>query len=197
MRRIKTLARQNEALKAELNRARDAHQQAQEHIALLKQRVRAMEEELRAVESQRLSELLMQAAGTGPEGRRLYELAQEYEADNAGEAAREKLRARLPSTTRDGRRMEYEERFLRDMQELAEREKEKVVEALARFAEHGESSPSLKSKRWQGQAVTGAPEGSFESRSSGEYRFFWKQGNNGVIAFYRAGHHTAFSSSEW
>ena len=155
------------------------------------------EEGLRAVEDRKLWELLEQAAGQGEEGRKLYVLAQQIERTNADAREREDLRARLPGAMRDHRAMEYEDRFLRDLQNLQERERQEVIDALQRLAEHGKKYSSLKTKRWEGRPVQGALDGSFQSRSSGEYRFFWKQDGSGIIRFYRVGHHTEFSTSEW
>ena len=197
MRRIKALAKQNDALKAELALAADTLQQAQKQIALLQQKVRAMEEGLRAVEDRKLWELLEQAAGQGEEGRKLYVLAQQIERTNADAREREDLRARLPGAMRDHRAMEYEDRFLRDLQNLQERERQEVIDALQRLAEHGEKYSSLKTKRWEGRPVQGALDGSFQSRSSADSLFVWKQDGSGIIRFYRVGQHTEFSTSEW
>ncbi|MBI2051129.1 MAG: hypothetical protein HYT31_05040 [Parcubacteria group bacterium] len=191
------MEREKRALEATLAQASGALQKAQEQIALLQQKVRTLKERLRTVEGKKLWELLEQTATQGEDGRRIYELAQKLELTDTGAQEREELRARLPKAVHDGRAMQYEDRFLRDLQGLQERERLEVVEALHRFAAHGEQYSSFKTKRRQGLDITGIPGGSFESRSNREYRFFWKQGDNGIIMFFRVGHHTEFSSSEW
>lgn len=195
MRRIKTLARQNEALRAHLGRTEDELRETQEEITRLRRELEAMESRLRATEKRKLSELLEQTASQGTEGRQLYVLAQRVEAKNAGAEEREKLRSSFPDRTHDNRNMEYEERFLRDVQRFPERFRQETEDALWRFAEHGERYSSLKTDRWNGAPPSGVLEDAFESRVNDEYRILWKQIGI-IIYFYRAGRHTDFSSSE-
>ncbi|OJI06677.1 hypothetical protein BK004_02545 [bacterium CG10_46_32] len=197
MRRTKVLAREIKTLKAQLTQSADALAQSQEEVTFLRRQQRALEEQLATVEKRKLSKLLQNTASQGTEGRKLFELAQRLEATNVKTQKRENMLAQLPSAMQDGRHIEYEDRFLDDLVGLQDREHQDVVDALKRFANHGEQYSSLKTKRWEGRSISGAPEGSFESRSNDKFRFFWKQDDNSVIHFYRTGPHTEFSSSEW